>query len=103
MLRGVNLLVDSFSLKKLIAYGVGIVDSDTIDKINNGNRFRNELFIFMAIVVKGNEIAIIIIDSRSGNDRSAEITTDIFDNFVRIAYVWFCIDVESLFMIPVAF
>ena len=42
---------------------IGDVANDTFDEINDGDCFRNKLFIFMAVVVKGNEFAVIVIDS----------------------------------------
>ena len=42
---------------------IGYVANDAFDEINGGDFFRNELFIFMAVVVEGNEIAVIVIDS----------------------------------------
>ena len=42
---------------------IGNVANDTFDKINGGNSFRNEFIIFMAVVMKGDEFAVIVIDS----------------------------------------
>ena len=38
----------------------------------------------MAVVFKGNKIAVVVNNTRSSNNRSAKITTDIFDNGLRI-------------------
>lgn len=75
----------------------------TLDEIHNRDRFFHLFFIFVTVVVKSNRIAVVVIDSGSGDDRSAEITADVFDNCFGITKVGFCINIKSLFVVPVTF
>lgn len=69
------------------------VSDETFDEINSRDSFFHIFFVFMAIVMKSNEFTTILINSGSGNNR----TTDILDNVLRIAFVRFCIDIETDF------
>ena len=60
-------------------------------------------FVFMAIVMKSNEFTIVLINSGSGNNRATKITTDILDNVLRVAFVRFCIDIETMLVIRITF
>lgn len=51
-------------------------------------------------VIKSNEFTIVLINSGSGNNRTTEITTGILDNVLRIASVRFCIDIETVIVVP---
>ena len=53
--------------------------------------------------MKSNGTAVILIDHGSGNYRSAKITANVFDHRFRITEIWFCIDIEVLFMLGVTF
>ena len=48
------------------------------NKINSRHGFSNESIILMSVVVKGNIRAVIIIDARCSNDRSSQISSNIF-------------------------
>lgn len=75
----------------------------TFDEIHSRDGFFDIFFIFVPIVVESNHIAIIVIDSGCGNDRSAKITPDIFDDCFGITQIGFCINIKSLFVIVVTF
>ena len=72
--------------------------SQSCDEIKYRNCLCNKFIIFMAIVMKGNEITIIGINAGSCNDRSAEITTDIFDYLRRIAFIRHSTNIKTVFM-----
>ena len=55
------------------------VTDETFDEVYGRDRFLHIFFILMAVVVKRNHFAIVIIDSRSDSDKTSEITTNIFD------------------------
>lgn len=42
---------------------IGDVTNDTFDEINSGDRFRNKFIVLMAIVVKGDEFAVVFVNS----------------------------------------
>ncbi len=74
-----------------------------MDKFHGRDCFNNICIIFVPVVMKGNLSAIVFINTRSGNDRTAKITSNIFGNNIWIIFVWFCINVKSLFMFRIAF
>lgn len=74
-----------------------------LNEFYSGNRFFYVLIIFMPVVMEGNHFAIVIIDSGSGNHRTAKIAPDIFHNDFWITKVWFCINIKFLFVFTVAF
>ena len=74
-----------------------------MDEFHSRNCFDNKLVIFMPVVVKGYIFTIIFIDTRSGYNRSSKIAVNVFGNNFRIAFVWFCINIKSFFVIAIAF
>ncbi len=68
------------------------------DKVQYRERFFHIGIVFVLIVVEGHVITIIGINAGSGNDRTAEITADIFYNSIRVAEIWFGIDIETIFI-----
>ena len=56
------------------------MDNEFFDEIPSGNSFGNEFVIFMSVVMKSDEITIIIVNAGRGNNKSAEIATDIVKN-----------------------
>lgn len=75
---------------------------EALNEFHNGNGFFYVFVIFVAVVVESDKIAIILINAWSGDDRTAKITTDIFYDGFRVAFIGLCIDIEPFFMIPVA-
>ena len=71
-----------------------------VDEIHGRQGFFHIFVIFMAVVMEGNRIffRIVFINTGSGNDGSSEITANVFGNLSGVAAVWFCINVESVFM-----
>ena len=58
--------------------------------------------IFMAVVMEGNEVTIIVVNAGSRDHRTAEITADILDGSFRVTGIGFGIDIEAVFVFPVA-
>ena len=75
--------------------------NETVNKIHGRDRFLNVFIILVPIVVEGHSIlnGIVIIDTGSGDDRAAKITTNVFDDFGRIAAVRLCIDIKNVIVI----
>lgn len=103
--RGINLPVSCVQAAIADHFKVLFRDmaDQTLDEIHNRDRFLHIFFIFVTVVVKSNHIAIIVVDSGSGDDWSAKITADVFDHCFGIAEVRFCVNIKSLFVIPVTF
>ena len=59
--------------------------------------------IFMPVVVESDIFSIIFVDPGSGNDRTAKIAADVFDDGFGITFVRFGINIETMFMIRIAF
>lgn len=76
--------------------------NQSFDKVENGNSFEDELIVFVTIVVKSNKVTVILVDTRSRNNRTAEIMTDVFQNGIRFTLVRFRINIESVFAFSVA-
>ena len=72
------------------------------DKIQNGNGFFNIDIIFMAIVVEGNKITIVGINSGSSDDGTAKIATDVFDDSFGVALCRFGINIKTEFVVGIA-
>lgn len=74
-----------------------------LNKINSGKSLSNERIIFMFVVMKGHVITIVRINSGKGDDRAAKVAADIFDNRVRVAEVWLCVNIKAIFGLMVYF
>ena len=74
----------------------------TLYKFHDRDSLFHILIIFMAIVMEGNEVSIIVVNAGSSDHRTAEIAADIFDSSFRVTVIGFGIDIEAVFMFPVA-
>ncbi len=72
------------------------------DKQENKVHYRNRFFdagaVFVLIVVEGHIFAIIGISTGGGNNRAAKITADVSYNSASVTGIWFCIDIETIFI-----
>ncbi len=53
----------------------------------------------MPCVMKSNEIAIIVINARTGNNWSTKVTADVFNCDIWCAQVWLCTNIKAVFML----
>ena len=60
--------------------------------------FFDILFDFVAIVMEGNELTVVFINSGCGYNRATEIAADIFDYGFRITFIRLGINIEALFV-----
>ena len=79
----------------------GDVADKSFHEIQYGNGFKNKLVVFMSVVVEGDRIAIIFINTGSGDNRSSKVSADVFCDNGRIAEIRFCIDIKPVLLIPV--
>ena len=56
----------------------------------------------MAVIVEGDKVAIIFINTGSGDNGAAKITANIFGNGFWIAFIGFGVDIEAMFMVFIA-
>ena len=50
----------------------------------------------MSVVVEGNILTIIIVDTRGGNNRSAKISADVFDNILVVGKRRFSVNIKAI-------
>lgn len=77
--------------------------NEPFDEINGRECFFYVFIIFMTIVMEGNRMTVIVINSGGCNNGTPKITTDIFDNGLRVTKIWLGVNVEPLFMVGVTF
>lgn len=70
----------------------------TCTKIQNRNGFVNKNIIFMAIVMEGDKVPIIMVNTFCGNNRSSEISADILSDNGWITTLIFGINIETMFV-----
>ena len=80
----------------------GDVLNQPFDEVYGRNSFYDIFIIFMSVVVKSHRITVIGVDTGSCDNRSAEVTADIFKDSVRITEVWFGINIETVRMVFIA-
>ena len=73
----------------------------TRNKIKDWKTFSHKFVILMTVVMEGNKVTIVSIDTRSSNYRPAKISSNIFDYIGRIAFIRHGTDIETIFMIGV--
>lgn len=70
----------------------------TFDEVHNRDRFLYIFIIFVSIVMKSDHRTIIFVDPGSGDHRTPQIASDIFDGSFRITRGRLGINVKSLLM-----
>lgn len=71
-------------------------------EIHNRDRFFHICIILMPVIMEGNKVAVIFINPGGRNDRPAKIAADVFNNSSGIAFVWLCVNIETVLVLPVA-
>lgn len=79
----------------------GDMPNKPLHKLQCGNGFVNKFVVFMSVVVKCDETAIILINAGGGDNRAAEVSADVLCDNGRITETRFGIDVETIFLITV--
>ena len=89
-----------FGIKAIIAdhfeMFVRNMADESLDKVHGGKGFMNKNAVFVAVVMKGDGLAIIGVNPGSGNDRSSQIASNIVGNLMRIADTGFGINIKTL-------
>lgn len=76
---------------------------ETGDERKDGDGLGHGLIIFVTFIVKGDIVTVIGIDTGSGDGRTAQITADVFDDFVGFAGRRFGTDVKAVHFCAVEF
>ena len=74
----------------------------TLNKLHDRDGLFHIFIILMPVVVESDQIAIITVNAGSGDHLPAKIALDILDSSFRVTGIGFGIDIEAIFMLPVA-
>ena len=66
------------------------------NELESRHGFSDEFVVFMSMVMESDRVTIIVINTRGSNNRSAKISSDVFGDNIRPAFVRFSIDIEAL-------
>jgi len=72
--------------------------NEKLYKIQYRHGFLDIGIVFVFIVVKSHIFSVIRINARGGDNWTPKISADVFDNSIGIAEIWFCINVEAVFI-----
>lgn len=73
----------------------GDMADKSFDEIHNREFFNNKFVVFVTVVFKGDKITVIINNAGGGDNRSAKVSTYVFQNLFRFAFVGFGVNIES--------
>ena len=81
----------------------GDMDNEFLNEVQSRNGFSNSFIVFVSGVMKGYVFTVISINTRCGNNRSAEVSADVFNGDIRSAKIWFCTDIKAVSVFRVHF
>ena len=70
-------------------------------EIKNGDGFRDQLPVFMAVVMKRNKFAVIGVNTWSSDNWSAKVTANVFDHLGRITFIGHGSDIKPIFVVGI--
>ena len=74
---------------------------ETVYEIKCGDSFHDQFVIFMAVIVEGDRITVIMVNAGSSDDGPAEIAADVFSYSVGVTLIGFSINIETVFVVSV--
>ena len=74
----------------------GDVYNQFLDEVQSRDGFSNCFVVFVSGVMKGYIFAVIIINTGCGNNRSAEVSADVFNGNIRRAEIWLCTNIKTI-------
>lgn len=77
------------------------VPDQTLYEFHDRNGLFHIFVVLMAVVMEGDEVAVIFVNPGCGDYGTPEITANIFDGCLRVAFVGLCIYIETFFVLPV--
>lgn len=77
----------------------GDVNNKLLNKLNSMESFNHENIVLVSVIMEGNVNAIIGINTRRGDYRSAKIATNILENIGIVSDVGLSINIESVLII----
>lgn len=92
-------------IKAIIACHFKVFFRDVPDKelneVDDRERAPHIGIVFVAVIVEGDRPAVIVINAPQSDYGTSKVSADIFYDRICIAEVWFCIDVETVFIFAV--
>lgn len=76
----------------------GDVDNKFFYEVQSRDGFGNGPVIFVSGVMKGYVFAVVIINTGCSDDRSAEVSADVFNGDIGSAEIWLCADIKTFGM-----
>ncbi len=93
-------------IKVAITYHFEVFFRDMPDEAPNKFHGRNGFLyigvILVSVVMERDIFPIIVINTGGRNYGSAKVTPNVSDNCFGVAFVWLCIDIETVFVVSVA-
>ncbi len=77
----------------------GDVDNEFLNEVQSRNGFSNSIIVFVSGVMKGYIFAVISINTRCGNNRSAEVSADVFNGDIRRTQVRLSSNIKAFGMV----
>ena len=74
----------------------GDVYNQFLDEVQSRDGFSNRFVVLVSGVMKGYIFAVIIINTGCGNNRSAEVSADVFNGDIRSAETWLCTNIKTI-------
>ena len=74
----------------------GDVDNKFLNEVQSRNGFSNSFIVFVSSVMKGYIFAVIIINTRCGDNRSAKISADVFNGDIRSTKIWLGTNIKAV-------
>lgn len=81
----------------------GDVDNKLFYEVQGRDGFGNGPVIFVSGVMKGYVFAVVIINTGCSDDRSAEVSADVFNGDIGSAEIWLCANIKTFGMFFVHF
>lgn len=79
----------------------GAMPYKTLYEFHNRDSFLHIQFIFVSVIMEGDKVTVIVVNSGRGDDGTAKITANVFYGCFRVAFVWLGIYIEPIFVLPI--
>mgnify|MGYP000024506149 FL=1 len=81
----------------------GDMDNQFFDEVQSRDGFGNSFVIFVSGIMKSYIFTVIMINTGCSNNRSAEISADVFNGNIRGAEIWLCTNIKPIRVLRVHF
>ena len=74
---------------------------EPVNEIKGGDGLHDQFVILMAVIVKGDHVSIIFINTGSSDNGASKVASDVFGDDLRITLIGFGVDIETVFVVSV--